>query len=112
MTAPSRERRAYRRFESHGPVALIDPQGKQLPGTRMENVSDGGIFLTAPIDSLPPFGGEFDIKFKIPRTTPNTYMLEEVKTSAKVIRQQPMLDGDQIGVGLRFRQPLELMIEV
>jgi hypothetical protein len=111
MSAPGVERRAHKRFESTGPVTMVDPSGKRIAGARLANVSDGGVFVTTPIDSLPVFGCELEVSFRIPRSTANTYMLEAVRATGKVSRQQPMRDGDNVGVAIRFAEPLELMIE-
>ena len=112
MAMPNKERRKYRRTDLVCPITLRDRDGNVLAKTRAENVSDGGVFLTMPIDSLPRFGNELDLSLSVPRSTPNTYMLEEFKCKGKVVRQQPLVDTDRAGMGLKFDKPLPLMLEV
>ncbi len=106
------ERRKHRRAELRCPVTLRDTEGNALAKARAENVSDGGVFLSIPINSLPHFGIELDVSFSVPRTTPNTYMLEEFNCKARIVRHQPMVNCDQAGMGLQFVEAQELMLEV
>ena len=112
MATRRQERRKHRRAKVPCPLILRDREGNVLAKTRVENISDGGVFLTMPIDSLPRFGNELNLSFSVPRTTPNTYMLEEFKCRGKVVRQQPLTDTDRAGMGLQFSKPLPLMLEV
>ncbi len=112
MATRRQERRKHRRAKLPCPLILRDRDGNVLAKTRAENISDGGVFLTMPIDSLPRFGNELNLSFSVPRSTPNTYMLEEFKCRGKVVRQQPLTDTDRAGMGLQFNKPLPLMLEV
>ena len=112
MEAPITERRAHLRVETPCPVSLFDTRGQQFAEARAENVSDGGLFVVTPIETIPKFGSELQVAFKLPRSTANTFMYEKVKCKAKVTRHQPLVDTDQAGVALKFSQPLELMLEM
>jgi hypothetical protein len=48
----------------------------------------------------------------VPRSTPNTYMLEEVSCEATVVRHQPLEDNSVVGVAIRFQPPQDLGLEV
>ena len=76
------------------------------------NISDGGAFLSAAADGLPAVDGICQVRFALPRTTPNTRMLEDVSCEARVVRHQGPKGGRAAGVGLQFSTPLDLMIEV
>ena len=91
---------------------VIDTEGNILHKTKSENLSDGGVFLTIPINALPNFGAELNVCFSVPRSTPNTYMFEEVSCKAKVVRHQPLVDRDLAGMGLQFTSNQNLMLEV
>jgi len=112
MTTPISERRSHIRVEMPCPVSLTCPGGKDLPDARVENVSDGGLFAVAPIEALPQFGSELDVKLRLPRSTPNSFMYEEVRCKATVTRHQPLVGGNQTaGIALRFTKPMDLMLE-
>jgi len=112
MSKSRKERRKHPRFDLSCPIRIEGDAGNALHRTRALNVSDGGVFVAVPIDALPPFGSELNVQFSVPRTTPNTYMLEEFSSRAKVVRHQPMKDSRQAGLAMRFAEPLELMLEV
>ena len=78
----------------------------------MENISDGGAYLVVPTDALLSRGCEVDISFSVPRTTPNTYMLEDFACKAKVVRHQRLTEGDRRGMALQFDKPKQLVLEV
>ena len=112
MTTPRNERRAHERYALSGPVTLVNQSGREVPGARLANVSDGGMFVTTPVEHLPAFGSTVEAVFRIPRSTANTHMLEKVRASGRIARQQPMRDDGEAGVAVRFDEPLDLMIEV
>jgi len=111
MSKSRKERRKHRRFDLSCPVK-IEGAGNAIHQARALNVSDGGVFVTVPIDALPALGRELNLHLAVPRTTANTYMLEDFNPGAKVIRHQPMTDSRQAGLAMQFTKPLELMLEV
>ena len=106
------ERRRHRRVELPCPVTILSHGGQAVHKTHAQNISDGGLFVTVPLTALPQFGGEFDVELSIPRTTPNTHMLEQVTFRVKVVRQQPMTDYQIAGMALKFAAPSDLMLTV
>ena len=111
MTNKRDERRQYRRFDLSCPAALSGT-GETFAEGKTLNVSDGGLLVPLAVQYVPPCGQEVKVSFSVPRSTPNTYMLEEVECSARVVRHQPMTDNDYAAVGLAFTKPMELGIEV
>jgi hypothetical protein len=79
---------------------------------KADNISDGGVLVTLSQQSPPADGSWVGVHLRVPRTTPNTYMLEEFTTRARVIRRQVVPDGAAAAVGLEFARPLELALEV
>jgi len=76
------------------------------------NISDGGMFLTVPLTSPPPKRDEVvEVVFSLPRSTPNTRMLEEVRSTGRILRHQPLKNDRLAGVALQFTHPLDLAVE-
>jgi len=109
---PSSERRNYARKDFRCPITLRDATGNVLYHTHTANVSDGGAFLCIPAESLPRMAGEIQVALSLPRSTPNTYMLEDVHCVARIVRQTPMKNADQAGMALQFSKPQKLMLSV
>ena len=72
----------------------------------------GGVLLPIPIKVVPRVSERVRVLLAIPRTTPNTHMVEEVLCEARVVRHQPMENDEVVGVALQFQAPLTLGIEV
>ena len=106
------ERRQYERFGIPCPSKVTLGAGKELPGCHAVNVSDGGILLEVPPEALPDRDSIVKLTFSVPRSTPNTYMLEDFTTTAKVIRHQVSAENGRAGVALQFSYPLQLAINV
>ena len=51
------------------------------------------------------------ISFAVPRSTANTYMLEDFSAQARVLRHQPLRNADLAGVAVQFVQPIDLGLE-
>jgi hypothetical protein len=105
------ERRRHQRYELECPIRLSDASGRIVAQTRTENLSDGGAFVGMSIEDLPPLTAPLAVKLSVPRTTPNTRMLEEFSCGARVVRHHPFKDERVAGVGLAFDEPLELMLD-
>ncbi len=111
MAAIRTERRTHQRAAVPCVITLEDSEGNVLHRTKAHNLSDGGVFLAMPIDVLPHFGAELNLSFSVPRTTSNTYMLEQFNCKARIVRHQPLVDCDTAGMGLQFTKPQDLMLE-
>jgi hypothetical protein len=104
------ERRRHTRYAVPCPARLSAESGEATGKTI--NISDGGVLIRLPQRLLPAHGSLMDIHFRVPRSTPNTYMLEEFASPARVIRWEDAGDGAVAVVGLEFIRPLELALEV
>jgi hypothetical protein len=112
MPAPKRERRRHKRHKLECPVRLGQPGGKPAGKSRTIDVSDGGTLLPAPEGFDPVLGQRVTVHISVPRTTPNTYLLEEFEASASVVRADPPKGDAPPQVALKFDSPLDLGLEV
>ncbi|MGA2266642.1 MAG: PilZ domain-containing protein [Phycisphaerae bacterium] len=104
------ERRRHKRYAVPCPAKLSIGDG-QTAGKTI-NISDGGILIRLPQRLVPAHGGLMDIHLRVPRSTANTYMLEEFTSVARVVRWEDVDDGAVAVVGLEFTRPLALALEV
>ena len=113
MARKEDERRRYKRFAAGG-LAAVDFGDSAVVEARTVNVSDGGVFLSLACDVKASVGAKVTINFKLPRSTPNTFMLEDVSALARVVRAKAVKDdaGRPGGLALEFLKPLDLQIEV
>lgn len=107
------ERRAHRRWPLNCPVALLDDQGELIARSRTDNLSDGGAYVVLPVEALPRAAGQqaLRVQISVPRTTTNTYMLEDFQARATVVRTEPLVNADQAGLALAFQAPLSLDLD-
>jgi len=106
------ERRQSIRLEVPCPWVMRDPQGQMVAKGRSINVGNGGMFLPMRVESLPPPQTPVTISFAVPRTTPNTYMLEDFSAQARILRHQPLVNESMAGVAVQFAKPINLGLEV
>ena len=106
------ERREHPRYELACPLKLSTDGGKVLLRTRTGNLSDGGAYFALDLDEALPVGTKTGVEIVLPRTTPNTRMLEHVVAEADVVWCRPDRAEGRATVGIRFAKPLDLMIEV
>ncbi len=106
------ERRKHRRFELSCPIRLIDDAGGTVAAARTLDISDGGVFIPLPPDSLPKCRKALKVGLSVPRQTANTFMLEEFSCEGRVLRHQPLADGRSAGVAIQFAKPMKLSLEV
>jgi len=112
MTNRQHERRRYPRHELPCPVALLGADGAALLKARTTNVSNGGVYVAlgkaeGP-GALPP---RMTIRLSVPRSTPNTFLLEDFRSQAAVVRTDPAAQHRSPGVALAFARPLSLDLE-
>jgi hypothetical protein len=72
---------------------------------RCENLSDGGALLRLALEA--PADRALQVRLSLHRRTPNTRMVEQVSSPARVVRRTP--DGK---LAVQFAQPLRLLLEV
>jgi hypothetical protein len=112
MAAARQERRVHRRYDLACPITILNGSASPLE-SRSENISDGGLYLTLRAadladDPLPP---KLAIKLMVPRSTPNSFMYEDVSAEVTIVRQSPCDDGRRAGLALRFVRPVVLDLE-
>lgn len=112
MAGKTVERREYKRHGLPCPIRFYDRGGVEIAHAKTTNLSDGGAFVAVPIRYLSEIGEQVNVAFSLPRSTPNTYMLEDFASEARIVRHVAMQDTDHAGVALAFAEPLELEIEV
>jgi c-di-GMP-binding flagellar brake protein YcgR len=107
----ARERRRYARFGVDAAVSLFEDQRELLSG-RSLNISDGGALLAAPARPAPRVGQTVQVSLRLPRSTPNSFLLEDVACPAKIVRQQRYGSNGQTALALQFDQPLDLGLDL
>ena len=112
MAGKTVERREHKRHDLGCPIRFFDRGGVEITHAKTANISDGGAFVPVAIRFLTEIGRQVNVAFSLPRSTPNTYMLEDFASEAKIVRQTAMQRADYAGIALEFAEPLELGIEV
>ena len=109
-----KDRRRFPRFSLSCPVGLFTPAvgrwRKELAHSRTDNISNGGCYLT--LAEKPGFqpNQSLQLELNLTRRTPNTYMLEPVRTSARIIRIEDA-HPSETSLALQFAQPLDFQLE-
>jgi hypothetical protein len=113
MALKEDERREYKRFAASS-LAAVNFGDSAAVEARTVNLSDGGVFLSLACDAKASAGAKVTVSFKLPRSTPNTFMLEDVSSQARIVRAQAANDAisRSAGLALQFLKPLDLQIEV
>lgn len=106
------ERRKHKRHRLSCGVAVQRASAKEPLKGKSIDISDGGLLLPIPIKVVPRVSERVKVLLAIPRTTPNTHMVEEISCEARVVRHQPMENDEVVGVALQFQTPLKLGLEV
>lgn len=112
MVHRAAERRKHKRQAIACPVSLSGEDEKFLAQSKTLDISDGGAIFAVPSKSVPRLDQKVAIVFSVPRSTPNTYMLEEFTGRARIVRHQPLLDNEQVGVAIQFLPAMSLGLEV
>ncbi len=107
------ERRRHKRFEIRCPLKILtEADGDVVTTAGTVNVSDGGVLVCVPIEAIPKCSSALKVSLSVPRKTPNTFMMEDFHSRAKVLREVPFRDDRLAGVAIKFEQPLQLALEV
>ena len=111
---PLWEKRAHKRLELTCPVTIACAGGDDWLQSRSRNISDGGVYLTVPVGELPEgsLPETLTVRVSVPRSTSNSFMFEPFQAPAAIVRTEPLTDGRNIGVAVRFAEPVELDLEV
>jgi len=111
MAHASTERRAHKRHDLACPARLVDEAGSFIASGKTLNISDGGMLLAVrPEDAAAP-GARADVKLSVPRSTPNTYLMQPFNTPAIVVRFEKEPEGPS-RVAVQFATPLDLDLEL
>ncbi len=106
------ERREHSRTPVDCAVSLATGRDETQAEARILNLSDGGAMLVAPVRQIPDLGQAVSMSIALPRSTPNTRMVEQVSVSATVVRHEAAFDDDLGFVAVRFRDAMDLDLEV
>ncbi len=111
MAQPGIERRQHPRHPLPCPARLVDETGRHLASGKTFNISDGGLLMPIEPKAAPHPGQQLDVKLSIPRSTPNTFLMQAFTAKAIVIRHDQTDDGAG-RVAIRFEHPIDLDLEV
>jgi c-di-GMP-binding flagellar brake protein YcgR len=106
------DRRRHKRHRVACAAAIQRSTVAEPVKSKTIDVSDGGAMLAIPVKVVPRLSERVRVVLALPRSTPNTYMVEEISMDALVIRHQPMEADDVVGVALQFQVPKDLGLEV
>jgi hypothetical protein len=112
MSDYGQERRVHKRQNLACPISFLSRGGHAVAVGKTINISDGGALISLPACAIPDIGANVNVKFAVPRNTPNTYMLEKFASQACVTRRHALLKDSSAGVAVRFGRPLDLALEV
>ena len=105
------ERRKHKRHRISCPLVIQRTGEKEALKGKTVDISDGGAMLAIPIKIIPRVSERVTVLLAVPRSTANTYMVEEVALEARVVRHQPMENNAVVGVALQFTSVQELGLE-
>ena len=107
------ERRCCKRTELSCPLIVLDDKGHVLFKIRTVNVSDSGVYFETPASNLPHGGmpGDMALRISVPRSTANTFMLEEFQANARLVRAEPLASEDLAAMALEFTEPLAMDLD-
>ena len=110
MATREPDRRSHPRSKLTCHVKLLDGAARVIPATSID-VSDGGVLLAMANNSLPQVGSAWRVTLAVPRSTPNTYMLEEFLCEGLVVRHQPLRLKGKAAVALHFPRDVSLGLD-
>ena len=111
MANPNIDRRQHSRHGLSCPARLVDETGRHLASGKTFNISDGGLLMPVPPDATANPGQHLDVKLSVPRSTPNTFLMQGFNAKAIVVRHDQAADGAG-RVAVRFEHPIDLDLEV
>ncbi len=111
MSKSESERRRHKRKDVTCPVTVSHSEGNVKSPGKMLNVSDSGALLSIPIEFLPEVKELVHVTVSLPRSTPNTHMVEEIKSHATVVRHHDLDNGKNAGMAVKFEDNMNLDLD-
>jgi hypothetical protein len=111
MAKPNIERRRHTRHGLGCPARLVDETGRHLASGKTVDISDGGLLMPVPPEATASPGQHLDVKLSVPRSTPNTFLMQGFAAKAIVVRYDQSADGAG-RVAVRFENPIDLDLDV
>ncbi len=103
------ERRSSVRVDARCPATVFGHTGDVLAKTRAHNISDGGMLIEIPANSVPPVDSMVNLAVSVSHTDPRGVSSESFTANARVVRHHPSADDENIAfVGLAFERCLSL----
>ncbi len=104
------ERRCHMRGGLALGVKMVGSGCNDVGGCTVRNISEGGLFLHAPIDSGLTVGQRFELVSSQEEASQDSSIPEVDGWFATVVRTGPIVEADStsLGVGVRFDQPVFL----
>ncbi len=112
MTDQPQQRRQHNRVKVECPVTFFTRSGEVAAKGKSVNLSNGGILVSIPVEEAGKIRGTVNLTFSVPRSTENTYMLEDFACQADILRRQALVGENSTGVAVAFTRPLNLDLEV
>ena len=106
------DRRQHKRYDLACPVVLLRGKSDVLARTKTVNISDGGALVPMYESAMPETGTKLHVRFSVPRSTPNSYMLEGFSSEATIVRHHTEGEDEVSCIGLEFDPPLNLAIDI
>ena len=109
-----KDQRRFTRYALGCPAELFSTgaqhERNQIVHSRTDNISNGGCYLT--LDENPQLQADqtLQLELNVPRHTPNTYMLEPIQTTVRIVRIEDS-HPTETGLALQFEKSLELQLE-
>ncbi len=107
----SQERRLHKRYDLPCPVVVMRDKSDVLSRSKTLNISDGGALIPVVGDTIPEPGSKLEVRFSVPRSTANSYMLEGFSSDARVVRYEPGSEDKPACLAVRFEPSMQLAIE-
>ena len=112
MSAQRQERRRHKRLKLACPVSFLTRGGRLLAKGKSVDLSDGGTFVSVSPAQAKKLNGRVTLTLSVPRSTENTFMLEDFACRAEVVRRQSGSGKRAAGIAIAFTRPLDLALEV
>ena len=108
MNNSQKERRKHRRFDLEYDIQIVGDDGGTVITAMTNNISEGGLRVPLPKDSLPECGSEVQVKLTVRRT--NTGQVDLCTGRGEVIRHTTEDEYGSAELVLKFDDPIGLQL--